>query len=642
MPRTPGSFSRRTAYAGAVLLSTFALWAPVASAQTGFTLTLVARECAQFSDIMANRARNNIQESLQDLGKNTVYIDGQPISPAVEDPNNPACSPMAVPWTFTLGRSIAGQNIGTWGRLSYVGGVFRSVTTTLAGVPELGPAGTPTGATIPSAVTIELTPAELQQTSSRLWVQGGVPGQPLNGLQDTYAFGALRCAVDNLNGDNVEWNGFASGSRHIFCYAYYVKPPPTSGTIVVRKNNLGNVRADFVFRGNLSYTPDPEHPGDATFNYFTLSPGAGGSAATTFFRAAGSTWNVREDVPAGWQLAAASCVGNGASTITTNGPGDFSIALAAADVVTCTFDDDIDPPTAGLTVLKASSDGSPENGLNAVDTFGISVTGPGTSLTGSATTVEEGAPVQGLAAPALAVGTTYTISETWPIDNPLGTWGLDPVEPAYCTTVVNGVDTAIPVTPVATATGASFTLQMPATPTVCGFNNRLTYSAQLQVGKLAVNAPGVFAFEVARLDDPVFDFPVIIDASKFGFPVYAPPSPGLPWGSYRILETSGNAGDWMLTRVQCYDQPVPPTGQAEVPPIIDVPFPPQGYVDVTLASTRPFVRCLFTNRADHPPPPAAPVPVLFGGAAGALAIVVGALGAVALARRRGGTRPPMR
>ena len=50
-----------------------------------------------------------------------------------------------------------------------------------------------------------------------------------------YGFGALRCAIDNLNGDNVEWIGFPQGSKHVFCYAYYVKPPPTSGTIIVRK-----------------------------------------------------------------------------------------------------------------------------------------------------------------------------------------------------------------------------------------------------------------------------------------------------------------------------------------------------------------------------------------------------------------------
>ncbi len=158
-----------------LVIATLALATGPAFAQTtgtGYTMTLVARECTQYTDIMANRARNNIQESLEDLGQDSVYANGEPISPAIEDANN-NCVPMAVPWTFTLGRNIAGATSGQWGRLSYVGGVFRSVTTTLAGVPELDPAGNPTGDTVLSAVTIELTAAELAQTSSRLWVQGG-------------------------------------------------------------------------------------------------------------------------------------------------------------------------------------------------------------------------------------------------------------------------------------------------------------------------------------------------------------------------------------------------------------------------------------------------------------------------------------
>lgn len=72
-----------------------------------------------------------------------------------------------------------------------------------------------------------------------------------------------------------------------------------------------------------------------------------------------------------------------------------------------------------------------------------------------------------------------------------------------------------------------------------------------------------------------------------------------------------------------------------------MPFPPQGCVDVTLAPTRPFVRCLFTNRAAEAAPPARAIPVFAGGAAGGLAIV-GALGAYAAARRRRGAATPKR
>jgi len=616
---------------GTLVAAALAIGPTVAHAQTGYTMTLVARECAQYTDIMANRARNNIQESLEDLGADSVYTDGQPIKPSIEDAND-NCAPMAVPWTFTLGRSIGGADTGTWGRLSFVGGVFRSVTTTLAGVPELGPNGVPTGGTIPSAVTIELTSAELAQTNNQLWLQGGVPGQPLNGQQASYGFGALRCAIDNLNGDNVEWNGYPSGSTQIFCYAYYVKPPPTSGTITVVKNNAGNVKEGFVFRGNISYTPDPAHPGNPAFNFFTLSPNAGGSASATFYRAAGETWNVREEVPAGWVLSSAGCASPGGSVVTTNAPGDFSIALVAADVVTCTFTDAVNPPAAGLVVLKASGDGDTQNGLNAVDTFGIAVTGPSVNLTGSATTVTEGTPVLGLVAPALVAGTTYTIGETWPVNNPLGTWGLDPVTPAACVTCAAGVCTPIAVTPVAAGNGASFTLQMPATPTVCGFNNRLTYSAQLQVGKLPLNAPGAFLFDVARQDDPAFDFSVPVVAANAGVATYHAPTASLPWGTYRIVETSGNPGKWAVQRIQCFNTPAPAPGVPDSPPILDLPLPANGSADVTLSAAQPFVRCLFTNQATLPPP-ASPVPGLSPAGVGLLGALLGALGALARRRR---------
>ena len=78
------------------LLAVLALVGPgagVASAQqppgpdgdgTDYFVTIAARQCPTYTDIRANRARNNIQESLKDLGADTPYAAGQPISPAIE------------------------------------------------------------------------------------------------------------------------------------------------------------------------------------------------------------------------------------------------------------------------------------------------------------------------------------------------------------------------------------------------------------------------------------------------------------------------------------------------------------------------------------------------------------------------------
>ena len=70
-----------------------------------------------------------------------------------------------------------------------------------------------------------------RRQGNSLWLQGGAVDDPVLDQIDPgqYGFAALRCAVDNLNGDNVKWIGYPNGVTHVLCYAYYVKPPPTSG-----------------------------------------------------------------------------------------------------------------------------------------------------------------------------------------------------------------------------------------------------------------------------------------------------------------------------------------------------------------------------------------------------------------------------
>jgi hypothetical protein len=51
----------------------------IATAQT--SVTIAARACPSYQAITANLARNDIQESLRDLGPDTLYRAGQPIDP---------------------------------------------------------------------------------------------------------------------------------------------------------------------------------------------------------------------------------------------------------------------------------------------------------------------------------------------------------------------------------------------------------------------------------------------------------------------------------------------------------------------------------------------------------------------------------
>ena len=101
---------------------------PVAQAGTSSQptrlVTFVARTCPSYTDIAANRARNNIQESLQDLGADTLYNAGDAVSPAVEQAQQPNCTPLP-DWSFTMGKGYASRAVtGPWGALSVVTGPF--------------------------------------------------------------------------------------------------------------------------------------------------------------------------------------------------------------------------------------------------------------------------------------------------------------------------------------------------------------------------------------------------------------------------------------------------------------------------------------------------------------------------------------
>ena len=163
---------------------------------TDLFVTIAARECPSYADIMANRARNDIQESLRDLGKNTVYKAGQPIDPGVEATNDPNCTPLPG-WRFTLGTGYRTRAVsGPWGSLSIVTDPYDTEIVTEPRIPLLDYAGRPTDDFLEGATTIELTKAQAKRaaTANSLWIQGGTPSDPiLNGpYPGQFGFGPLR------------------------------------------------------------------------------------------------------------------------------------------------------------------------------------------------------------------------------------------------------------------------------------------------------------------------------------------------------------------------------------------------------------------------------------------------------------------
>mgnify|MGYP000653242359 CR=1 FL=1 len=53
-----------------------------------------------------------VRQTLRDLGKDTVYTNGQPISPSIETPNQPDCDPL-FDWQFALGTGYTGKTPAT-------------------------------------------------------------------------------------------------------------------------------------------------------------------------------------------------------------------------------------------------------------------------------------------------------------------------------------------------------------------------------------------------------------------------------------------------------------------------------------------------------------------------------------------------
>ena len=157
----------------------------------------------------------------------------------------PSCRPITG-WQFTFGDGIGGPVDGAWGALSIVTDPDADLPITLASVPSRDWDGNPVaGRTIQGAVTVGLTDEQIQRSGRHdLSIPGAITTDPVffttPPFTGRYGFGALRCGTDGLNGDDVETVDYPSGTRHAFCYAYYVTPPPSSGTIIIRKQVQGS------------------------------------------------------------------------------------------------------------------------------------------------------------------------------------------------------------------------------------------------------------------------------------------------------------------------------------------------------------------------------------------------------------------
>jgi Domain of unknown function DUF11 len=546
---------------------------------TGLLLTLAARTCPSYSDITANKARNNIMESLRDLGPDTPYRGGENVDALIEETVHPNCRPLPG-WRFTLGDDYTSRAVaGPWGLLSVIKGQLREPVVTEAQTPLLDAQGEPTGDQIAGAVTIELGAEEAKLAPrGSLWIQGGTPTDPvLDQLYPgpEYGFGALRCATDNVNGDNVEYVQYPAGSTHVFCFAYYVKPPPTGGTIVIRKHAVGaEAPAEtFNFGGNVSY----EEGGR-----FSLSPGAGGTASETFYRGAtsagGEPWRVDEKEAVDWRLAGLSCTSrDGTSQISTStADAEAAITLGAEDVVTCTYTDEYAPPAQGLEIRKVT-----ENGVGAFD-FTVEPASGGGVEKAVATTEQEGVAVDAKPSPLDLDPGRYRVVEDLPASDS-GHWKIARAQCGGEEVPVEDGGVTVTVTPREVES--------------CTFTNRFVPKGSITISKITRGGVGTTGFEVESVADPEASFLQLATTTEEGVAVRAEgaSTDRLKLGEYAITESppAPGKGEWELLEVRC-------DGKV-------VPFA-EGRIEIRLRADDPHRNCVFVNRfraQDEPPLPPA-------------------------------------
>jgi len=497
-----------------------------------FTVTLAARVCDSPSQIMANRVRGNEQESHAPLGADSVYSPGQAVDPAVEASAQPACKPVEG-WRFTFGEDKAKP-----GAFSVVKKPNGSAGPTAASTPILDGLGKPTDQQLPGAVTVTLTEPQAQLAQQhRLWVQGGRVDDPVGG----YGFGTLRCALDNSNGNNVEWIGYPAGVRHVFCFAFYIKPRPGIGALVVRQE----VTRKLGYPQRFGFTSSASYARGGIVELIT----SGDPVSTTLVRAAGN-YAVAGQLPAGWRLVELSCASTrpGASTWTIT-DATATVVLGAGDVVTCKYV--AEPPATaatGLTLRVVSSGG--------LGGFGFAVAAPPGPLRQTATTsIEDNATAAtGDDLTGLPPG-AYPITAT----TPAGPWSLVAV-------VCNGTAVAF--------SGLAATVTLSAgQPQDCVFHSRRragtlvtrlvtlggTATAGFTVSPLAPEGPRrqiVQASDASTAPGSADGWPAAAKTEQMGPPAIATGSvpERLGVGSYTVISTAPAttaAGSWLLRDFSC-------------------------------------------------------------------------------------------
>ena len=241
---------------------------------SGYYVTFVALSCPDYTDIFANKARNDIMESLK-RPRPRLAVPGQRRAdqPGLREPSRRRTSARrsrggTSSW---VPGSRAALTPGCGGRCRRSPTRSTRTSPPRSSTPLLNQNAQPIGNKTIRARPRSSSPtpsASRPATAARCGRRAGCQATPslVNKFPGPeYGFGALRCATDDLNGDNVEYIYFPAGYKHVFCYGIYVKPPPTSGEITIQKQVVGEpagTSPTFPFNGDLSFDPNGFNLGD--------------------------------------------------------------------------------------------------------------------------------------------------------------------------------------------------------------------------------------------------------------------------------------------------------------------------------------------------------------------------------------------
>lgn len=497
------------------------------SIATRYQVTFAARVCPDFSHVMAPRNRDDRIESPLAPGQESEYTDGALVNPTLEARTSQGCDPLTG-WRFTIG--VGHERAGD---LSTVTGMLDEKGPTLAEVPLLDNVGQPTGSAIAGAVTASLTEEQLDYAARRqLWVQAGRPTDPLLG-DTTLTFGALRCAADGRSGANVQWLGFTSGIRHVFCFAYYVRDVGPTATIVIRARTTRPVGypQSFSFATNFGYTPSKS---------FTLST-RGEAVEATFVRSlSANPHEVTSSLPVRWRLSSLDCSsmkpgGIAAGTSATDvAMGKAYLHLRADEIMTCVYIFEPPPVVPGLTVRIYAEGGS--------DTFGVTGTGAtgSWSLTGMALGDGGATDMTGADLSALAPG-TYTLTIARLSNGGAAGWTVTGANCSGVEITERGGVITVPV-----SAGAAVECVVRVSRSVGGIQLKMATSRKVGTGAFAVAAMDSGGVEVSATATTVGPRAVAV-ATGEGLD-------SLGAGSYLITPVTPRTtseGGWRLTTFDC-------------------------------------------------------------------------------------------